>query len=693
MSEQTAVRKREVWVDEVKVIACILVVLGHFFQSMTKANILPENDLYKWFNTTIYYFHVPLFFICSGYLYQKYSKVNSFRSWKKNVAKKALALGVPYVTFSIATWVLKTVFSGSVNDQIGGLGETLLLHPTAPYWYLYALFFIFLVTPTFSTVKMAATGLAVAVVAKVYILTGGGTGIYAVSTVLINEIWFVIGMSICAFNVQIRGKKLQGTVIGLLFLGLSVAVVYMTDGQNSAVSFVLGLMACAAVILLVADFEEKSGKAMGFLARYTMPIFLMHTLFAAPLRSVLLKIGISNTAIHVVLGLGISFAGPIVAAWIMKKSKWMEFFLYPITNLQKRNKQMKEVLYISNVEVPYRNEFFNQLALKCNLTVLYEKSKSTERDEKWTKSIERKYEVKYLDGVHISGDNYFSIKIFKYIFGKYDAVIIGCYNSPVQSLAICAMRLLRKKYVVNLDGEIYLSGNPMKLALKKWILKGATHYLVAGNSVRKALEKIVDCKIITSYPFSSLTDEEIAENGVCQCEEREGILVVGQYYDYKGLDIAVEVAKRKKELDWKFVGIGWQTERFCEEQEINGYTNIKVVPFLDKAELYKEYQKCRVLVLPSRQECWGLVVNEAASFGTPIVATWGSGAAVEFLRDSKYKKFLAKACDAIDLERKIVECISEDANVYGEYLIKKSKCYSIEKCVESYMKVIDAERS
>lgn len=72
MGEKTAVRTREKWVDDVKVIACILVVLGHFFQSMTKANILPENNLYGWFNTTIYYFHVPLFFICSGYLYQKY---------------------------------------------------------------------------------------------------------------------------------------------------------------------------------------------------------------------------------------------------------------------------------------------------------------------------------------------------------------------------------------------------------------------------------------------------------------------------------------------------------------------------------------------------------------------------------------------------------------------------------------------
>ena len=47
MSEQAAVRTREKWVDDVKVIACILVVLGHFFQSMTKANILPESDLYK----------------------------------------------------------------------------------------------------------------------------------------------------------------------------------------------------------------------------------------------------------------------------------------------------------------------------------------------------------------------------------------------------------------------------------------------------------------------------------------------------------------------------------------------------------------------------------------------------------------------------------------------------------------------
>lgn len=328
MSEKTAVRTREKWVDGVKVIACILVVLGHFFQSMTKANILPENDLYEWFNTTIYYFHVPLLFICSGYLYQKYSKVNSVGSWYRNVAKKVLALGVPYATFTTATWVLKKVFSSSVNDQIGGLGETLFFHPTAPYWYLYALFFIFLVTPTFNSVKAAAVGLVVALAAKGLILTGGGYSIYAVSTVLSNEIWFVLGMSICAFNVQLKGRKVQGMICGVLFIILSI-MVYTAEISSSAASFIMGLLACVAVIMMVAGFEEKLGRGMEFIAKYTMPIFLMHTLFAAPMRSVLLKLGITNAVAHIVLGVGISFAGPIIAAWIIKKTKWLEFFLYP----------------------------------------------------------------------------------------------------------------------------------------------------------------------------------------------------------------------------------------------------------------------------------------------------------------------------------------------------------------------------
>lgn len=99
-------------------------------------------------------------------------------------------------------------------------------------------------------------------------------------------------------------------------------------------------MACLSVILLSVDFAGKEGilgKITNFLSRYTMPIFLMHTIMAATLRIILLRIGITNGAAHIVWGLIISFWGPILAAQIMKKSRWLEFFLYPNKVLHSRS--------------------------------------------------------------------------------------------------------------------------------------------------------------------------------------------------------------------------------------------------------------------------------------------------------------------------------------------------------------------
>jgi len=49
------------WVDNTKCIACILVVLGHFWMSMVVSGILKENVIYDFTIQSIYTFHVPLF--------------------------------------------------------------------------------------------------------------------------------------------------------------------------------------------------------------------------------------------------------------------------------------------------------------------------------------------------------------------------------------------------------------------------------------------------------------------------------------------------------------------------------------------------------------------------------------------------------------------------------------------------------
>lgn len=316
--------KRETWVDNVKVIACILVLLGHFFQSMTKSGVLPANNLYHWFNQTIYLFHVPLYFICSGYLYQRYSRITSVCEWSKNVMRKLINLGIPYFTFSCATWILKTMFSSSINDEIEGLFDTLFLQPISPYWFLYALFFIFVITPTFQKKGMALAGIMVAMILKTLGIIGGGYGIQALSYILTNEIWFVIGMCLSMFDFRKHVNRIAVAVVGVAFVVLSV-ITYADGIDNGFMGFGLGVLACIAVIGIVVSGSNQ----IWWLSQYTMPIFLMHTLFAASLRTVLFKIGIQNAVIHVISGIGISIFGPIVATMIMKKTKWLEIFLYP----------------------------------------------------------------------------------------------------------------------------------------------------------------------------------------------------------------------------------------------------------------------------------------------------------------------------------------------------------------------------
>lgn len=174
-----------------------------------------------------------------------------------------------------------------------------------------------------------------------------------------------------------------------------------------------------------------------------------------------------------------------------------------------------------------------------------------------------------------------------------------------------------------------------------------------------------------------------------QIAREEFILVVGRFFNYKGLDIALETAKKHGNIKYKFIGIGNDKDRFNELIKSMNLSNIEVIDFLQKKELEKEYLKCQMLLLPSRQECWGLVVNEAASYGTPIVSTYGSGAAVEFLED-RYSNFLANKNDIQDLNKTIDRLLNYDKiDEYSKYLIEKSKEYNIEDSVTKHINAIN----
>lgn len=348
---------------------------------------------------------------------------------------------------------------------------------------------------------------------------------------------------------------------------------------------------------------------------------------------------------------------------------------------------MKKVLYLTNIEVPYRVRFFNELASKCELTVMYERRKSANRDGKWASAEEKHYAVEYLDGRNLGDEYGFSLRIIELVKKGWDVVVVGCYNSKVQMLAMAYMRMHHISFIINLDGEPFV-GSGLKAFVKKQMLKGACAYLTAGVKAGASLRKAIgEGKHIIPYYFSSLTDEELARHACLPCNREKYVLVVGQYFDYKGMDVAFDAACMDSSILYKFIGMGKRTDAFARDMG-KIPDNVEIIPFLQKKDLEEEYKKCTVLLLPTRQECWGLVVNEAASFGTPIVSTWGSGAAVEFLSGS-YPQYLAQPGNAVSLLKCIRLCLKSDKSEYVSFLQDFSKLYSIENSVKAHMRAFE----
>lgn len=352
-----------------------------------------------------------------------------------------------------------------------------------------------------------------------------------------------------------------------------------------------------------------------------------------------------------------------------------------------------KVLYISNIEVPYRTKFFNLLGKECDLTVLYERKQSSNRDATWTSSEQSTYKKEYLSGIKYGNERIFSFSILKYIFGKYDKVIVGCFNNPVQMLAILAMKITHREYYVNVDGKTFDTGNPIKRAMRRFFLRGAKAYFCAGEKASDGLREFVgEDKAIYPYLFSSMNEKELLEKERTKAQERNNkILVVGQYEDYKGLDIAAQVAKQTPNLNYTFVGMGKKDKEFKAYLDNQGIQNIEVISFLQKEDLEELYGTYGILILPSRQECWGLVINEAASFGMPIVSTWGSGAAEEFL-SPQYDKYLAKPEKVDELKRCVEELTGsteQEKEEYSIYLYNKNKSYFIEENVSCFVKGLE----
>lgn len=326
-------KTRYYWVDNIKFAACTLVVLGHFYTSMIQSKILPDNSAYNFLIQTVYTFHVPLFFICSGFLYQKSNKVHNLKSWSHNVADKLLNLGVPYFTFSIITFLFKTIFSDYVNNQEENILNSLFINPISPYWYLYVLFFLFLLVPCVNSKKQANILLAVAFSAKIIniILYDSNFEMPYIFSLTSRFIWFAIGIWLAVYEIDFKTKKNKIIMVVSFITAIAIsAVFYYEYNSLESIKTVIGILFITAIVILSQTTDNKFINKLSFkFSEYFMPVYLMHTIFSAGIRAILFKLGITNAVVHIIFGIIAGFLLPVLVYMIAKRIPILQFFFYP----------------------------------------------------------------------------------------------------------------------------------------------------------------------------------------------------------------------------------------------------------------------------------------------------------------------------------------------------------------------------
>lgn len=367
---------------------------------------------------------------------------------------------------------------------------------------------------------------------------------------------------------------------------------------------------------------------------------------------------------------------------------------------------MRKVLFITNVPVPYRVNFFNEFAKLVDLTVCFERTGASDREESWIKTKGLNFNAIFLEGIKVSSDKAFCPSIRKIIKkGNYDSIIVSGYSSPTAMLAIKYLRKHKIPYILSSDGGLIKdNGSGFKYKFKSHYIKNADVYLSTGSETDKYLMHYgADKSKIHHYPFTSLYAKDIFEtpatieekqtlrNELGLSQNGKIVISVGRFIESKGFDVLIKSAKNLPENTTVYIVGGEPTEEYKKLIEENDVTNVNFVGFKTFAELVKYYRASDIFALPTRTDVWGLVINEAMSCGLPIVTTDKCVAGVTLVKENE-NGHIVPIDDISTLSDKINNLLSKSDDELlkaGSKSIDIIKNYTFEEMAKVHAEMLD----
>lgn len=309
------------WADNVKTIAIILVVWGH-------SSLEEFSSVLVYIRTWIYEFHMPLFFMMSGLSFAILPKKKGNKPIFKqvlNIVMIFIIQSIVYILFSI----VKQRFIPSDNGLTFKNLYTFFVNPVVQFWYLYALFFIYLIEMLLDLIRNRWIRFALVLVLT---CVGYVTSIGRISITLYELLYFEIGTHICDNKDPIPfWIWLPGCVLSFVMPAVQMNNYYLKGIVGAYIALSISMF----IIKLCKAKLRNKYNCFTNIGTSCLWIFIFHTYFISLVRAVCIRVLGNFPIASVFIVTVLSVIGPLIVMVIFKKIKIDRIVTEPISYVWK----------------------------------------------------------------------------------------------------------------------------------------------------------------------------------------------------------------------------------------------------------------------------------------------------------------------------------------------------------------------
>lgn len=299
---------RILWLDVARALGIALVVYGHVGRGLMEAGIL-QAPVWDQVDFAIYTFHMPLFFYLSGL------NVMGSRDRPGFLARRARAILLPYLVFSLAQGLVQLVLAGQTNGQMTWTRLLMIpVDPISPFWFLYVLLIF---TAVVALWRPGPAMLAVAGALLVLSAWLRGPDPWLLFEICYFFLFYVAG---CLYR---PGRLPAWAGIGAAALWLVTVLAGRALGLGDHDYYALLMLPAAlgglVAMLWLSQRLEGAGGWLAYMGQNVIAIYVMHILATAGTRIILKGFGVSAATPHVILGTLAGIALPLAALWCLQR--------------------------------------------------------------------------------------------------------------------------------------------------------------------------------------------------------------------------------------------------------------------------------------------------------------------------------------------------------------------------------------